>query len=259
MERLYQIGRDYRALADEIRRRIEGEVRFDDGGRGLYATDASNYRQVPIGVVIPKTVEDVLATVELARAYGAPILGRGGGTSLAGQCCNTAVVIDMSKHLNRIVEIDPKAETATVEPGVILDDLRGAAERYHLTFGPDPATHAWCTLGGMLGNNSCGVHALMAGKTADNTIELDVVTYDGTRMTVGATGDDELDKVLREGGGRARSMRGCGRSSIGMRRWCGRVSRRSRGACRGTTWTSCCRRRGFMWRGRLSARSRRAR
>lgn len=131
------------ALAAELRAQIRGEVRFDAGSRALYATDASNYRQVPIGVVIPKDVDDVVNAVAACRRYGAPILARGGGTSLAGQCCNVAVVIDMSKYMNQIIEIDPGKRLAYVQPGTILDDLRHAAEQFHLTFGPDPATHAW--------------------------------------------------------------------------------------------------------------------
>ena len=117
---------DRRALAAALARRVRGEIRFDDGSRALYATDASNYRQVPIGVVVPRTVDDVVQTVAVCRAFAAPILARGGGTSLAGQCCNVAVVIDMSKYLNAIVEIDPERRLARVQPGVVLDDLRDA-------------------------------------------------------------------------------------------------------------------------------------
>jgi FAD/FMN-containing dehydrogenase/Fe-S oxidoreductase len=179
-------------LEAELRRRVGGEVRFDAGSRGLYATDASNYRQVPIGVVIPRTVDDVVETMAACRRFGAPVLGRGGGTSLAGQCCNEAVVLDFSKHLNRVLEVDPVARLARVEPGVLLDDLRREAERHHLTFGPDPATHNHCTLGGMIGNNSCGVHSVMAGTTADNIEDLEVLTYAGHRFRVGRAGDAEL-------------------------------------------------------------------
>ncbi|PYX66393.1 MAG: FAD-binding oxidoreductase, partial [Acidobacteria bacterium] len=160
------------ALASKLRRKIKGEVRFDRGSRALYATDGSNYRQPPIGVVIPRDAEDVQETVALCRAFGAPILSRGGGTSLAGQCCNVAVLLDFSKYMHHLVEIDPARRIARVQPGIVCDDLRNAAEKYHLTFGPDPATHAWCTLGGMIGNNSCGVHSQMAGRTADNVEEL---------------------------------------------------------------------------------------
>ena len=129
---------DAEALAAELRRQLRGEVRFDEGSRALYATDSSNYRQVPIGVVIPKDVDDVIKTVAICRRYGAPLLARGGGTSLAGQCCNVAVVIDMSKYMNKVIEIDPEKRLAQVQPGTILDDLRYAAEQFHLTFGPDP-------------------------------------------------------------------------------------------------------------------------
>src|SRR5207248_788299 len=177
-----------------------GEVRFDSGSLGLYSTDASNYRQVPIGVVVPRDAEDVVRAVALCRKRGVPILSRGGGTSLAGQCCNAAVVIDFSKYMNRILEIDPDRKVARVQPGVVLDDLRDAAERYHLTYGPDPATHNRCTLGGMIGNNSCGVHSLLAGMTDENVVELEVLTYDGLSLRVGKTGDEELSAVIRRGG-----------------------------------------------------------
>src|SRR5437762_10007012 len=152
---------DAEALASELRRRIRGEVRFDAGSRALYATDASNYRQVPIGVVIPRDADDVIHTMAIAREFGAPILARGGGTSLAGQCCNVAVVLDTSKYMNRIVSLDPAAKRACVQPGVVLDSLRNAARQHQLTFAPDPSTHNHCTLGGMIGNNSCGVHSVM--------------------------------------------------------------------------------------------------
>lgn len=193
---------EYDGLAAELRAAIQGEVRFDAGSRALYATDASNYRQVPIGVVLPRTADDIVRTVELCRRHGAPVLARGGGTSLAGQCCNVAVVLDCSKYLNRVVAIDPERKLARVQPGTVLDDLRNAAERHGLTFGPDPATHDHCTLGGMLGNNSCGVHSVMAGKTDDNVESLEILTYDGLRLTVGRTSEDELAAIVAAGGGR---------------------------------------------------------
>lgn len=187
-------------LAAELRTAITGEVRFDDGSRALYATDASNYRQVPIGVVIPRNTDDVIKTIAICRRHNAPIFGRGGGTSLAGQCCNVAVCLDFSKYMNKVVELNPTAGYARVEPGTILDDLRNAAENHHLTFGPDPATHDRCTIGGMIGNNSCGIHSVMAGRTVDNVDTLDILTYDGHRMTVGPTTPDELEQIIAAGG-----------------------------------------------------------
>ncbi|MGE3076234.1 MAG: FAD-binding and (Fe-S)-binding domain-containing protein [Dehalococcoidia bacterium] len=181
---------------------IRGEVRFDTGSRALYATDASNYRQVPIGVVVPRDLDDVVKTVRLCHEFGAPIVPRGGGTSLAGQACNVAVCIDFSKYVNRLVALNAEERYAIVEPGIVLDTLRDAAEEHGLTFGPDPATHDHCTLGGMLGNNSCGVHAVMAGRTADNVEALEILTYDGTRMWVGRTSDEEAVEHRKAGGRR---------------------------------------------------------
>ncbi|HKP17047.1 MAG TPA: FAD-binding and (Fe-S)-binding domain-containing protein [Gaiellaceae bacterium] len=203
---------DARRLARELATVVEGEVRFSPGSRALYATGGSNYRQVPIGVVIPRTVDDVVAAVEVCRAHEAPVLSRGGGTSLAGQAANVAVVLDFSKYLNRVLEIDPEQRVARVEPGVVLDHLRNQAEAAHrLTYGPDPSTHSHCTLGGMIGNNSCGVHSVMtefhgAGPlTADQIVELDVLTYRGERFRVGRDGaglPDALAARLRALGDR---------------------------------------------------------
>ncbi len=191
---------DADGLAAALRRQISGEVRFDNSSRALYATDASNYRQVPIGVVIPRNADDVIAAVAIARQFGAPILSRGGGTSLAGQCCNVAVVLDFSKYMSEILEVDPVRRQAVVQPGVVLDKLRNAAEKHKLTFAPDPATHDRCTLGGMIGNNSCGVHSVMAGKTDDNIESLEVLTYDGVQMEVGATSEPQVESLIRSGG-----------------------------------------------------------
>src|ERR1051326_5163720 len=190
-------------LAAELRAAITGEVRFDEGTRALYAVDGSNYRQVPIGVVMPKTIAEVIQTVALARKHGAPLLPRGGGTSLAGQTCNVAVIVDFSKYLNQIIELNPREKYAWVEPGCVLDHLRLRANQHGLTFGPDPSTHEYCNLGGMIGNNSCGVHSMMAGRTVDNVLELDILTYDGHRMRVGPASDEEFERIIREGGRRA--------------------------------------------------------
>jgi FAD/FMN-containing dehydrogenase/Fe-S oxidoreductase len=188
------------ALEHKLKATVRGEVRFDDGARALYATDSSNYRQVPIGLVVPLDEADVAATIAACRGFGAPIVPRGAGTSLAGQCCNVAVVMDFSKYLNRIITLDPASKVARVQPGIVLDRVRDAAEQHQLTFAPDPATHSRCTLGGMIGNNSCGVHALMGGKTVDNIHALEVMLYDGTRMTVGETSVADLDAIIAAGG-----------------------------------------------------------
>ena len=190
------------ALEAELRQTVKGEVRFSDGDRGLYASDAGNYRMVPIGVVLPKDADDVVATVDACRCYGAPILARGGGTGIPGQSVNVAVLLDFSKYMNQILELNAAGNYARIQPGLVLDELRRTAKKYDLTFGPDPATHSRCTLGGMIGNNSCGVHSMMAGKTVDHIQELDILTYDGTRFTVAATPENELDQVIQAGGRR---------------------------------------------------------
>src|SRR3954453_24026801 len=175
-------------LARDLADRIAGEVRFDAGSRAIYSHDASNYREVPIGVIVPRDLDDVAATLAVCRAHGVPVLSRGGGTSLAGQCVNRAVVIDFSKYLHHVAEIDVARRRVRVQPGLVLDDLRAALAPHGLTYGPDPSTHSHCTLGGMLGNNSCGVHSVMAefygpgARTSDHVESLDVVTGDGVRM-----------------------------------------------------------------------------
>jgi FAD/FMN-containing dehydrogenase/Fe-S oxidoreductase len=193
---------DVSGLKRALQQAVAGEVRFDAGTRAMYANDFSIYRAVPIGVVIPRGPEDVIAGIATCRAFGAPVLPRGTGTAPSGQTTNVAVVFDYSKYYNQIVELDPEGHRAVVQPGVICDQLRNAAEEFQLTYGPDPATHEYCTFGGMLGNNSCGTHSLMAGKTSDNVIELDVLLYDGTRLTVGATSDEELERIIAAAGRR---------------------------------------------------------
>jgi len=183
------------ALSRALAAAVRGEVCFDAATRAVFATDSSNYRQVPLGVVFPRDVADVVEAVALCREFGVPVLARGAGTSLAGQACNVAVVLDLSRHMNRILELDPDRRIAVVEPGVVLDDLRAAAAPHGLTFGPDPATHAWCTIGGMIGNNSCGTHALYAGKTVDNVERLRVLTYGGTLLDVGSLTSAQLDEL----------------------------------------------------------------
>ena len=204
------VGRDevdVKSLEHDLRDAIEGEVRFSAGDRALYSATGANYRQLPIGVVIPRSTDDVVETVRLCREYNAPLLSRGGGTGLAGQTTNVAVVMDFSKYLNRILEIDPERKLARVEPGLILDHLREQAEQDHqLTFGPDPSTHEYCTFGGMIASNSCGVRSIMAQfygpgpRTSDNVHELEVLLYDGRRLRAreGTSGDREIDRRLLE-------------------------------------------------------------
>jgi FAD/FMN-containing dehydrogenase/Fe-S oxidoreductase len=190
----------HRELEALLKQSLRGDVRFDLGSRALYAADSSNYRQLPVGVILPRDAADVEAALAACRATGAAVLPRGAGTSLAGQCANVAVVFDFSHYMNKLGSIDPAAKLARVEPGIVLDRLREAAELHHLTYGPDPATHSRCTLGGMIGNNSCGAHGLMAGKVVDNIESLDLVLYDGTRMTVGRTSPAKLDALIHTGG-----------------------------------------------------------
>ncbi len=203
------------SLAADLERRVRGEVRFRAEDRALYSTDASNYRQVPIGVVIPQDIDDVIETVAVCREHGAPILPRGCGTSLSGETCNVAVVIDGSKYVNRILGFDWNEGTVRVQPGAVFDDVRKRAERHGLTVAFDTSTHAYATIGGMIGNNSCGVHSVLAqtlgagsGRTEDNIHELDVLTYDGLRLRVGPTSEEELARIIGEGGRRGQIYAG---------------------------------------------------
>ncbi|HVT66431.1 MAG TPA: FAD-binding and (Fe-S)-binding domain-containing protein, partial [Trebonia sp.] len=197
-----------RQLERDLAAAVDGEVRFDAGTRAAYSTDASNFRQVPVGVVVPRTVEAAVAAVAVCRRHGAPLLSRGGGTSLAGQCTNTAVVIDWSKYCHRVDDIDAGARTCTVEPGIVLDVLNNEhLKPYGLRFGPEPATHMNCTLGGMIGNNSCGATAQRTGKVVDNIAALEVLLYDGTRFWCGPTSDEEYAAVERRGDQQARIYR----------------------------------------------------
>ncbi|GGM22869.1 dimethylmenaquinone methyltransferase [Streptomyces fumigatiscleroticus] len=194
---------DTTGLEAALRDAVDAEVRFDAGSRGAYATDGSNYRQVPIGVVVPRSVEDGARAVEVCARFGAPVLSRGGGTSLAGQSTNTAVVIDWTKYCHALISVDPEARTCVVEPGIVLDQLNQRLSDHRLKFGPKPSTHSHCALGGMIGNNSCGASAQAYGKTVDNVRRLEVLTYDGLRMWVGPTSQAERARIAAEGGRRA--------------------------------------------------------
>jgi FAD/FMN-containing dehydrogenase/Fe-S oxidoreductase len=199
---------DLRQLEHDLAAAVDGEVRFDAGTRAAYSTDASNFRQVPVGVVVPRTVEAAVSAVAVCRSHGVPLLSRGGGTSLAGQCTNTAVVIDWSKYCHRVSDIDPEARTCVVEPGIVLDVLNNQhLKRHNLRFGPEPATHMNCTLGGMIGNNSCGATAQRTGKVVDNIAALEVLLYDGTRFWCGPTSDEQYAATERRGDRQARIYR----------------------------------------------------
>jgi FAD/FMN-containing dehydrogenase/Fe-S oxidoreductase len=186
-------------LERALRAAVRGGVAFDAGTRALVTMDASNYRRVPLGVVAPRDADDVAAALAVCGEHGVPVVPRGAGTSIAGQATGTGVVLDFTRHLNRIVDVDPEARTARVQPGVVLDDLRAAAAPHGLTFGPDPSTHSRCTLGGMIGNNACGSHSVAWGTTADNVRALDVLTYRGEHVRLdGAFATGGLPR-LRDG------------------------------------------------------------
>jgi len=197
---------DIAGLERGLREAVHGEVRFDAASRAMYANDGSNFRQVPIGVVIPRTVDDIVATHRVCAAHGAPIVNRGGGTSLSGETVNYAVVIDNSKYLTGIGDTDTGRRLVTAEPGVINEELNRATGRSGLVFGPDPSSHSRCTIGGNVGNNSCGVHSVQSQlygpgpRTSDNTHALEVVTYDGERFWVGNGEEERLGEIVAEGG-----------------------------------------------------------
>jgi FAD/FMN-containing dehydrogenase/Fe-S oxidoreductase len=197
-----------RDLEADLAAAVAGEVRFDVATRAAYASDASNFRQPPIGVVIPASIDDVVATHRVCHAHRAPLLPRGCGTGLSGAAVNRAVVIDFTKHLDAVLGIDPVRRLARVQPGAVNDRVGDAAAPHGLRFGPDPATHAWCTIGGNIATNACGVHSLQArfdgngSRTSDNVERLEVLTYDGLRMWVGPTPDDEIEAMIAGGGRR---------------------------------------------------------
>src|SRR3954469_22197024 len=182
-----------RRLQDRLGRETRAEVYFDRGHRGLYATDASLYQIDPIGVVVPRTVEDVVRAVTIAADEGVPVLPRGAATSLSGQTIGPAIVIDFSKYLNRVGVVDRDRMTVRVEPGVVLDRLTAPLKPLGLMFGPDVSTSDRATIGGMIGNNSAGARSLRYGKTVDHVRSVDVVFADGTSATLGPVAAEDLD------------------------------------------------------------------
>ncbi len=199
---------DVERLQRRLASTVDGEVRFDAGARALYATDASNFRQPPIGVVIPRTLDAVIATHSACREFGAPITSRGAGTSLSGETINFSVIIDHSKYLDHILETNVGERWVHVETGVINAVLNESTGKHQLIFPPDPSTHRYCTIGGNIGNNSCGVHSVQAQfyghgpRTSDNVHSLEILTYDGERMWVGETSERERDAIIAGGGRR---------------------------------------------------------
>ncbi len=190
-------------LARELAAVLRGEVRFGAAERTVYSHDASNYRHLPLGVVKPADPDDVRTALALCRRYGVPVVARGAGTSIGGQAIGPgAMVLDFRRHLGSVLEIDPQARTARVQPGTVLDDLQRAARPYGLCFGPDPSTHSRCTIGGMIGNDSCGAHSLAWGRTADNVEQLELLLADGTELTVGGRLTGAERAALREAPGR---------------------------------------------------------
>ncbi len=242
-------------LWKELSGAVTGEVRFDPGTLAMYANDSSNFRQVPIGVVVPRTLEDVVATHRICHRFSAPLLSRGGGTSLSGETVNRAVVIDHSKYLTHIGNIDPAGRLVRCEHGVINEELNGRTGAYNLIFGPDPSTHSRCVIGGNIGNNSCGVHSVQSQlygpgpRTSDNVEAMEIVTYDGSRFWVVSTRRAIWMTSSPQAGAKVRSTPPyaiCGtatptRSAPATRRWTSFP-----GECPGTTSTSCCRRGASM-------------
>ena len=194
---------DAQALRRELRAAVRGDVHFDDAYRAMYSTDASNYRQIPVAVVLPRDADDAQAAMQIAHRFKIPATPRGGGTSLTGASCNAAIIFDYSKYCNKILEIDPEHRIARVQPGVVLDDLRHAAAKYGLTCGPAPSTHNRCNIGGMFGNNSCGMPAQYAGRMEESIREIEILLHDGTRMCVGPTSEEQFEEIVAAGGRKA--------------------------------------------------------
>ena len=193
-------GKERQDIADELTRRVDGEVRFDPYSRLLYSTDASIYQMEPIGVVIPRTTDDVQAVVEFAAGEGIPVLPRSGGTSLAGQTVNHAIVLDFSKYLNNVLEVNAEEGWARVQPGIILEQLTKQVANHGLQYAPDPTTANRACVGGGIGNNTCGAHSVIYGKTLDHIKELDVVLSDGSRAHFAPLTASELEGRLSAGG-----------------------------------------------------------
>ncbi len=191
-------SRELADLASELQGQVEGDVRLDRHARLLYATDASIYQMEPIGVVLPRSAHDVAAVVRTASRYGVPVLPRGGGTSLAGGTVNHALVLDFSKYMNSVVEVQPEERWARVQPGLVVNHLSQAVAGYGLQYAPDPVTSNRATIGGGIGTNSCGAHSVIYGKTLDHILGVDVVLSDGSNARFGALAGDDLARKLED-------------------------------------------------------------
>ncbi len=183
--------------------KVEGEVLFDEMSRLIYSTDASLYQIKPLGIILPRSDQGIMETIRIAASYGVPVLPRGGGTSLAGQTVLAGLVVDCSKYLNNIEEINPAEHWARVQPGIVLDNLNEVLKSHNLHFAPDPATSSRANIGGMIGNNSSGVRSIRYGKTVDNVLELSVILSTGERLLLRRLNAQELqqkcDQEDREG------------------------------------------------------------
>ena len=191
------------AIADKLRGQIAGEIRMDHYNRLMYSTDASMYQMMPVGVVVPRSADDVEATIRVAREHGVPVMPRGGGTALAGQTTNHAIVMDFSKYMRNVLEVSPEERWARVQPGIVNNHLSAAVRQHGLMYAPDPVTSARATVGGGIGNNSCGPHSVIYGKTLDHILEVDAILSDGSRVhfapTVGEGLEDKLAQNDLEG------------------------------------------------------------
>src|SRR5574341_2234218 len=194
------MSKDYPEIAAALRKRVEGEVRFDKYSRLLYSTDASMYEIEPVGVVSPRHKGDVQAAIEAANRFGVPVLPRGGGTSLAGQTVGHAIVLDFSKYMNRVLEVNREELWCRVEPGLVQDELNAHVRSMGLLFGPDTSTSNRATIGGMIGNNSAGAHSLTYGKTLDHVLELTLWLSDGSEVVLKDLSPDELERKAKGSG-----------------------------------------------------------
>ncbi|HVT66326.1 MAG TPA: FAD-binding oxidoreductase, partial [Trebonia sp.] len=216
-------------LAAELRKAGLPETDTATRRRAEYSSDASNYRVLPAVVAFPRSTDEIIAALEVCRTLHVPVAGRGAGTSIAGNALSAGLVLDTSRHLNRVLSVDPGTRTAVVQPGAVLDAVTRAAAPHGLRFGPDPSTHSRATIGGAIGNNACGSRALRYGRSADNVVELDVVTGTGVRFTARRYGTAAPDPAAPEAGLVAGLRELAGRGLATVRTEFGRFTRQVSG------------------------------